>query len=155
MQEIVFLEQSAYGENTINDLTKASTLTVGDVSISFSADGAGLNNEPSYNYNGSNPGIVTLSRNNQMKVSVPSGKQIIQINLYFDTTDSSSLSISAASSPVGGGGFTDGNATKDAIWKIDSYSGGVFTPSANQVTFSTEYAWKNARKLYGLSVTYK
>ena len=65
-----------------------------------------------------------------------------------------SYTLSPTACTLNGGGFTDGNATKDAIWKIDSYSGGVFTPVANSVSFETSLTG-SGRKIYGLSVIYK
>ena len=151
LQEIVFADYAtAWGWTTDTNLKAGVTEVVGDVTIYVDGDNTFSANDPVYVVADQ---AITLNNKNTLRVSVPNGRQIIQINLYFANGDGRA-DITATSSPNNGGGFTDGNATKDAIWKIDSYSGGVFTPVANSVSFETSLTG-SGRKIYGLSVIYK
>ncbi len=105
---------------------------------------------------------ITLGNENELTVSVPSGHQIVAISIMFTSDDGTTVlgipslaNITAESSPENGGGFVDGNGRKDknANWNIESYTGGVYTPSANAVKFSTSTSG-GSRRIKGISVTY-
>lgn len=154
MQEVIFARHENpapdWGWTTDIDLSGGVTVTEGDVSITVERTTNLINNDPTYV---EAEDAITLYRDNRLTVSIPSGRQIIQVNLFFAQGDGR-VSITAASSPNNGGGYTDGNATKDGIWRIDSYTNGVFTPTASSVSFTTGWPG-SARKVYGLSVIYR
>ena len=151
MQEIIFADHATeWGWTTDTNLKSGVTKVVDDITLYVAGENTFSANDPKYIVADQ---AITLNNKNVLRVSVPAGKQVIQINLYFANGDGRA-EITATSSPNTGGGFTDGSATKDAIWRIDSYSGGVFTPIANVVTFRTSTTG-SGRKIYGLSVIYK
>lgn len=150
MQEVMFASEAAgWGWTGDVNLKSGVTVTSGDVSITVRGENTLPVNDPKYI---ASEGAITLNNKNRLTVSVPAGHQVVQVNLFFADGDGRT-SLTASSSPENGGGFQDGSATRDAIWRIDSYSGGTFIPSANSVSFVTGTTG-SGRKVYGLSVIY-
>ena len=135
---------------------------VGDVKISIRTTNNTYSHtfDPAYYFDNH---YLLLENHDELKVSVPSGHQIIFITLILASNDGveilgipSYATITAESSPENTGHFTDGRGRKgeSATWEIHSYTNGVIDPSANEVTFTTDDTGGN-RKITGISVTYK
>ena len=155
-EEILFADyESAWGWTSDQNLKNALPVTAGGVTITVKGNNTFSANDPTYS---AAAHAVILDSSNEMTVSA--GSQIISICIRFAADDGNSLGnvkeLSAESSPNNGGGFTDGNGSKDkkANWNIESYSSGVFTPIANSVRFYTGVSANGARKIEGVSVTY-
>jgi len=159
--EIVVADQAAgWGWTSDTNLKSGVTKSSGDVSIYVKGNNTLSTNDPKYI---ASDNTITLGNDNELTVSVPAGHQIISISISFTSDDGtlvlgipSLADITAVSSPNNGGGFTDGNGRKDknANWNIESYTGGVFTPSANSVKFSTSTSG-GSRRISSIYVVYK
>ncbi len=159
-QEIAIEDYAAtWGWTSDTNLKSGVTKTVGDVSIYVQGNNTLSANDPKYI---ASDNTITLGNENELTVSVPSGHQIVAISIMFTSDDGTTVlgipslaNITAESSPENGGGFVDGNGRKDknANWNIESYTGGVYTPSANAVKFSTSTSG-GSRRIKGISVTY-
>ena len=155
--EIVLADYaSTWGWTSDTNLKSGVTKTVGDVSIYVKGNNTFSSNDPKYIVS---EGAIVLGNENELTVSVPAGGQIIAVSITFTADDGSALGradLSAESSPNNGGGFVDGDGRKgkNANWNIESYSGGVFTPTANAVKFTTATTG-TSRRISCITVTYK